>query len=278
MTKKQSKYPFISVITPSLNQAKFIEEAIESVLKQNYPNFEHIIVDGASTDGTLKILKRYKHLKWISEPDESYIEAVNKGIKMSFGEIIGVLNTDDYYEPGAFHTVAKILDDSKDIFVVVGNCNIVNEKGKLIRVNKPKVKFEQMLQPWRYQFPYNASAYFYYKDIHEIIGMYNVKSGVSYDYEFLLRLAKKYKLYYVNKILGNFRYYQGTETFNNRENNLNDQIRIGRPYWGNIFSLSFYRYFISYLNFRFPLILQNIIAFLRKKIALRTRIRRFLSR
>ena len=79
----------ISVITPSLNSGAYIEEAIQSVLAQQYPNFEHIIVDGGSADETLEILRRYQHLKWISEPDRGQSHAMNKGFRMSSGDIIG---------------------------------------------------------------------------------------------------------------------------------------------------------------------------------------------
>lgn len=82
MLKKRSKQPYFSIITPSLNQGQFIEQAIKSVLKQNYPSFEHIVIDGLSTDNTLQILGKYKHLKWISEPDDNCVEAVNKGVTM----------------------------------------------------------------------------------------------------------------------------------------------------------------------------------------------------
>ncbi len=92
----------LSVVTVSLNQAAYIEANIRSVLAQAYPGVEHIVVDGGSTDGTLDILKRYPHLRWISEPDTGQSNALNKGIAMATGEIVGWLNSDDTYEPGAF--------------------------------------------------------------------------------------------------------------------------------------------------------------------------------
>ena len=88
--------PVISVITPSLNCAAYIRECIESVLAQDYRNFEHVIIDAASTDETVDILKAYPHLKWISEPDRGEADALNKALRMARGDIIGWLNTDDY--------------------------------------------------------------------------------------------------------------------------------------------------------------------------------------
>ena len=96
--------PLVSVVTPSFNQAAFIEETIQSVLKQDYPHIEHIVVDGGSTDGTVDILQRYPHLRWISEPDCGQSDALNKGFAMARGEILGWLNSDDTYNAGGVST------------------------------------------------------------------------------------------------------------------------------------------------------------------------------
>ncbi len=104
----------ISVITPSYNSANTIETAIKSVLAQDYKNYEHIVVDGASTDGTLDILKRHPHLTWISEPDRGQVHAMNKGFAMATGDIIVNLNADDQFLQGAFSAVLHISKGRKD--------------------------------------------------------------------------------------------------------------------------------------------------------------------
>ncbi|MGA2540425.1 MAG: glycosyltransferase family 2 protein [Verrucomicrobiota bacterium] len=104
------KIPKISVITPSYNSATTIRETITSVLKQNYPNLEHIVVDGGSTDGSLAILQEYPHLLWVSEKDEGHYDAMNKGIKRSTGEIIGILNADDCYCENALKKVGEAME------------------------------------------------------------------------------------------------------------------------------------------------------------------------
>src|SRR4030042_5431076 len=268
--KKNSIFPFISVITPSFNKGKYIEQAIKSVLQQNYLNFEHIIIDGGSGDNTLEILKKYRHLKWVSEPDRSHIDAVNKGLKRSKGEIISILNADDFYAPGAFFRVAEKLKSSPESKVVVGNCGIVDEKGRLTETNVPAIELKQMLQPWYYRFPSNPSTYFYYKKIHKVIGQYDARIGPCYDYDFLLRLARVYKFHYINETLGNWRFYKDTITYKNRDNNLNDLIKISKKNCGNYFSSTFYLYYLSYYSYRLKI--KDIIAFLRRKIAFRTRI------
>ena len=126
------KLPLISIVTPSLNQGAYIEENIKSVLEQKYPHFEHIIIDGSSTDGTIDILMKYGHVKWVSEKDNGQSEAINKGFKMAKGEIIGWLNSDDCYEPNTLFTVIQELNSAEHKYVVFGDCYAIDEKGNRI--------------------------------------------------------------------------------------------------------------------------------------------------
>ena len=119
MRKKKSNLPKISIITPSFNQEEFIDKNIKSVLNQRYKNFEHIIIDGGSSDNTVAILKKYPHLKWVSEKDRGQSHAFNKGLKMATGEIIGWINSDDYLVNNVFHEIADAFDNETDW--VVGN-------------------------------------------------------------------------------------------------------------------------------------------------------------
>ena len=117
--------PLVSIITPSFNQAKFIEETIKSVLSQDYPNIEHIVVDGNSKDGTLEILKRYasslgNRFRFISEPDQGQSNAINKGVKMANGDIIGWLNSDDTYFPEAVKKGVNALQAQPELAMVYG--------------------------------------------------------------------------------------------------------------------------------------------------------------
>ena len=124
--------PKISIVTVSLNQGNFIEDAIQSVLNQNYKNFEHIIIDGLSTDNTINILKKYEHLVWISEKDEGQSDALNKGFKKCTGDIIGWLNSDDMYLEDTFDTIVYEMQNSS-IDAVYGNYMFMNKDKELTR-------------------------------------------------------------------------------------------------------------------------------------------------
>lgn len=118
--------PKFSVITVSYNHGDFIRQTIESVLQQEYPNFEHIVVDGGSTDNTISILKEYPHLKWTSEPDRGQSHALNKGFAQASGDIIAWINSDDWYAPGAFYAVAQHIEKSP---IVMGATCVTNKEG-----------------------------------------------------------------------------------------------------------------------------------------------------
>jgi glycosyltransferase involved in cell wall biosynthesis len=125
--------PTISIITPSYNQAAFIERTIKSVLAQEYPNLEYIIIDGGSTDGTLQILEKYKdRIRWISESDKGQSDAINKGLCMSSGDILGYLNSDDTLLPGALKAVGKFFMEHPEHIWVTGYAKIINECDKEI--------------------------------------------------------------------------------------------------------------------------------------------------
>src|SRR5512134_129792 len=126
--------PKISIVTPSFNQGKYLERTIRSVIEQDYPNLEYIIIDGGSTDESVEIIRKYeKHLAyWVSEPDRGQSHAINKGFDRATGEIFGWLNSDDWYVPGALKAVAEAFAANPEAGAVVGAGEMVDEEGKLV--------------------------------------------------------------------------------------------------------------------------------------------------
>ena len=126
--------PIISIVTPSRNQAEYLPKTIESVLGQDYPALDFFVVDGGSTDNTLSVLESYgNRVRWVSEPDEGQSAAINKGWRMTTGEVVAWLNADDLYDPGCLQAVAQCFQENPQVGIVYGDCDYIDEKGEQIK-------------------------------------------------------------------------------------------------------------------------------------------------
>src|ERR1051325_9305127 len=144
--------PRITVVTPSFNQAAYIEETIESVLAQSYPNLEYMVIDGGSTDGSVEIIKKYARslTYWVSEPDRGQTHAINKGLARATGEIFAYLNSDDLYLPGALQAVADGFAAHPAAAVVYGKCVYIDAEGRELETRQASFNgFEEYLAIWR---------------------------------------------------------------------------------------------------------------------------------
>jgi glycosyltransferase involved in cell wall biosynthesis len=147
----EASKPRISVITPSFNQAAFIEQTIGSVLDQNYPNLEYIIVDGGSTDGSIGIIRKYecRLAYWISEKDRGQAHAINKGLERATGDIIAYLNSDDYYLEGALERVADHFASHPEVDLIHGRCRIVDVRGATVGERVSSITgYEEIVDLW----------------------------------------------------------------------------------------------------------------------------------
>jgi len=202
----------LSIVTPSFNTGKTIERAIKSVLAQDYTSYEHIIVDGGSNDETMDILKRYPHLKWISEPDRGQVHAMNKGFSMATGEIIGYLNADDHYSDGAFSAVVQHFKIGAKM--VVGNVIVRSEKAYGINewICDPKTDFHSILRHWEGNaFCVNPVGYFYLREVQEKVPL-REETGAKHDLEFLMESALHFSVTKIDKVLGTFNQSLDTQT------------------------------------------------------------------
>lgn len=198
----------ISIVTPTYNSGKFLEEAIQSVLDQEYENFEHIIIDNCSTDNTEEIFNNYDHLIIISEPDKSQSDAINKGFRIVKGDIFAWLNADDWYERETFKKVNEIFTNS-NFDVVYGDIHNVDKNGNIINSKKePRFNYFTLLY---YRCYIESTATFFNRRILDD-GHYLDEKNHPYssmDYEYYVRLAKLgYSFYHTPNIFASFRWHE----------------------------------------------------------------------
>lgn len=204
--------PKISIITPSFNQARFLERTIRSVLDQGYPNLEYIIIDGGSTDGSVDIIKKNaKHLAyWISEPDHGQAQAINKGLKIATGEWIGWQNSDDVYYPGSFFDLARAATAHPRADLIIGNMMLIDGQDRAIRdVRFVRPTYRALLAEGMVL---ANQAAFWRRAIHDDVGFLNEEFACGFDYEWFLRLTQRHKAHHVNKIWGGLRRHGETKT------------------------------------------------------------------
>jgi glycosyltransferase involved in cell wall biosynthesis len=208
----------VSVITPTLNSARFVQACVENVHAQGEV-LEHVIVDGGSTDGTLEAVEAlcltYANLRLIRGPDRGQSDAMNKATLAARGEVIGVLNVDDFYEPGAVAAARRHLREMKAPGIVAGDCRVIDEHGAVRFWNRPvDMRIHALLLGWNYApFPCNPSAYFYHREVHSIVGGYDVDDHHAMDFDFILSCARQVETRYVPMHWGNFRLTPGCKTY-----------------------------------------------------------------
>jgi glycosyltransferase involved in cell wall biosynthesis len=209
---KDPNYPKISIVTPSYNQAQFLEKTILSVLNQNYPNLEYIIIDGGSTDGSVEIIKKYeKYLAyWVSENDKGQTDAINKGFQKSTGEILAWLNSDDTYLPGTFYKIVEDFRRNSGVDLIFGNIYFIDESDKRIgELRFTKFDFNTLIYEGG---NLHQTGTFWTKNIYDKVGGLNSNYKFCMDYDFFCRVAKEGKLCYMRDFFANFRMHANAKS------------------------------------------------------------------
>jgi glycosyltransferase involved in cell wall biosynthesis len=206
--------PSITVITPSFNAAASIEATLESVRAQRYPKLEHLVVDGASTDGTVETLEAAPGIRYVSEPDRGLAHALNKGVAMASGDIIGELNADDIYEPGALQAVGEAFRDHPEVAWLTGYCRIIDSNGAEIRraITEYKNAFLRRYSLGLY-LTHNfisAPATFFRRTTLDEAGDFDERYRISVDYDLQLRIARRHDPLILRRYLASFRMVEGT--------------------------------------------------------------------
>lgn len=205
--------PLVSIITPSYQQDKFIQETIESVLSQDYPNLEHIVIDGGSTDSTVEILQSYNYLgerfRWVSEKDRGQSHAINKGLDMAKGEIIGWLNSDDTYMPHAVKRAVSALQQNPKWGMVYGRANYTDEQGEVLG--------PYPVEPFNRKRLYEGCiicqpAAFIRKEVFDTVGKIDEQFHFCMDYELWMRISKHYPIGFIKNVLATSRMHKDSKT------------------------------------------------------------------
>ena len=204
--------PLVSIVTPSFNQARYLESTIKSVLSQDYPNIEYIIADGGSTDGSAEIIQHYSDRLawWVSEKDRGQTDAINKGFAHAKGEILAWLNSDDTYENHAVTEAVAFLRDRPEVGLVYGNANFIDENGRMIGHFPAAQTNYRRLRRGYVHIPQQAA--FWRASLWQRVGPLDPSFYFAMDYDLWVRLAALASIQYLPRLWANFRLHTSGKT------------------------------------------------------------------
>jgi glycosyltransferase involved in cell wall biosynthesis len=210
--------PLISIVTPSFNQAAYLGEALQSVRNQQYPTQQHIVIDGASTDGSPALLQAIgdsisgAHLTWSSKPDSGQSAALNEGFLQAKGEIIGWLNADDRYRPGCFHHVAAAFADNPDIDVLYGDYTFIDPSGLHLALRR-EIEFSHFILNYHRVLYIPTTATFFRRRIFDDGHLLRSDLHFAMDVEFFIRLAAAgYRFRHLPRVVADFRVHSASKS------------------------------------------------------------------
>jgi glycosyltransferase involved in cell wall biosynthesis len=240
--------PLVSIVTPSFNQARYLESTIRSMLGQEYPRLEYIIVDGGSTDGSVEVIKKYEGQLawWVSEKDRGQTDAINKGFLQAGGEIFAWLNSDDTYEPGAVGEAVRFLIEHPEVAMVYSDCNYIDEEGRVIgRFPAAQTDYRRLRQGYVH-IPQQTMFFraHYWKEL----GPLDPSFYFAMDYDLWTRIAARAPLRYIpGQTWANFRLHGTGKTMAADDRCWPEMLRVHYRDGGSVFSILVAKYFIRKL-------------------------------
>jgi glycosyltransferase involved in cell wall biosynthesis len=227
--------PRISVVTPSYNQAAFLESTITSVLSQGYPNLEYIVIDGGSTDGSADIIQRYSNqlAYWVSEPDSGQSHAINKGFDKSTGELFCWINSDDFYLPGALVAVGQAYRSAPGTLVAASVVTVDQRPGRAIAdqvTRHADLSFERLVRLGRHPVPYHQPGVFFPAWAWRRVDGLDETLVYTMDYDLLCRLLQVCAVTYIPDVVAQFRLHGESKTCSQWLAMLDEQIAVAHRY------------------------------------------------
>ncbi len=244
-----SPQPKVSIVTPSFNQAAYLEAAICSVLEQDYPNIEYIVVDGGSADHSAEIIQRYAGQLdwWTSEKDKGHADALNKGFAHATGEILAWLNSDDVYHPGAVAEAVAFLCAHPQAGMVYGDANFIDETGAMIgRFASRQTSYQRMLQG-SVHIP--QATTFFRADLWRQLGPLDLSLFFAFDYDLWVKLSKVSEICYLPRLWADFRMHDAGKSVKNDEICYQDMQRVFERETGKTFSRLKLRWMVRRLTY-----------------------------
>ena len=220
--------PRVSIVTPSFNQAQFLPQTLRSVREQDYPDIEHIVVDGGSTDGAVEILRGAPKIRWVSESDRGQVHALNKGFALAAGDVLAWLNSDDTMNSNAVSTaVAALHETGADL--VYGDVEIVDEQGRLVKLSRG-IPFDLCVLLYGINY-IGQQTVFFRRDLLQRAGPLREEFDNGFDYELWLRFAEHGRFAYTPGLRAQIRRHPGAKSVARNEVTQSDVERIRRDYW-----------------------------------------------
>lgn len=241
-----SPWPRISIVTPSFNQGRYIEETIRSVLLQGYADLEYFVIDGGSKDQSLDVISRYEPwlAYWETKPDKGQAHAINKGFRKASGEIIAWINSDDFYLRGALCKAACWLRRGEDVFFIYGGCEVVDEGGKVVDYYMGRHYPDQDFRSyWNHYVPQPSA--FLLREILDEVGYLDESLNFVMDYDFWVRCSRSHVLFYTGEISSAFRVHRTSKTVALKAHFDPELDGAVRRYWGKPLSPTYIQYLLK---------------------------------
>jgi glycosyltransferase involved in cell wall biosynthesis len=243
-----TELPLVSIITPSFNQAQYLEAAIQSVLGQDYPRIEYIIVDGGSTDGSVDVIQKHEGRLawWVSEQDKGQTDAINKGFNRAGGDILAWLNSDDTYNPGAVSAAVKFLVENPEVAMVYADCDFINERGDMIgKFNSAQTDYRRLREGYVH---IPQQTMFFRAKYWKELGPLDPSFYFAMDYDLWTRIAARAPIKYLaGQTWANFRIHTSGKTTSADDRCWPEMLRVHYRDGGSFFSILVAKYFLRKL-------------------------------